>query len=1115
MDASSVEACITNPTYILMQSLSKLLRDLPHGSVVVAASDVLLHLPVDGNGGHDNPPLSFENVADDKVLGLAVPAPLHTAKNHGVFSLDGGDGEDQLDGAKTRIQAVDTFFQKPSIETMKNFKGCTFSMSPGSVTGSDSNLETMDMAWIDTGVIIFLPKAADALRDLIQGDLSHYTANGLSELFINHNHMKGKEDVKETELQSDHDQLKTFAKATIDSKLELYSHLLLAISTKGAMQHASPKERLEKYLANESNSDFPQRLLEKIFDHLSGFELQVCTVPRGNFIHLGTTIELLQFLVSKANVNQGSSLAKDGLDLSLTNRAYVCLASVEADEECIVMNSIVDSSSSSNGASSIGWNSILEHCFLQDTTIKVGSTSVVSGLRGNCDSIIDIPSNMVLQMLPVDIYKENDGSHNVFMYLGIHDEIKKHGTCYGVAFEKLLNDIGVQSTDLWKDSDTKRFLWNAKIHPIMVTSHDGLLDWEPLLWIKSYLESGKEGLRNFSVQSSLNKWKALKKLSLAEIQGSADSCSEFSYRSCMKESHQLKLRIESFKNILENRLHEEIKFDPLMNTVSISYNKHVAYALCIKPLFDMFEHLVLAKLKESLFDICSRCLMILSDALLEYARTMVPRVSTHLDSNEKCLASYLKSLKSLSTDPCFGFQPMMSLVQKMVKTAIETYDATLLEDCAMQLEDAAFAFITKCVISSLPKPQVDSSLIPPYGSWAVANAPARIDLSGGWSDTPPVSNEFGGAVCCLAVTLRNLKPLSARCRRVKGSQGILLTIENRDIDNGKLLESESTHLKTIKDLSDFRNPRSKCALLKCACIALGLIPLSLIDETNDQSLDEVISDFLGEDFGLELVSTSLLPHGSGLGTSSILAGCVLSSLGQCLGLSEVMEKKTMIRIILNLEQLLSTGGGWQDQVGGLYPGLKLCTAETNVIPTQVNVDTHEIPKQTLRKLNNRLLLAFSGQPRLAKNILQKVLRQWARRSPEVVSTVQNLVDGAHQAVSAINRNDLDQLGVLINEYWSQKKMMAGDGSGVEPIEVKEVFDKLSNENLINGATLAGAGGGGFMAFLLREGCEAKQVIKAVTDVSITWYECKVCDEGLESFVVPDNQGFDLNWHFVH
>ena len=165
-------------------------------------------------------------------------------------------------------------------------------------------------------------------------------------------------------------------------------------------------------------------------------------------------------------------------------------------------------------------------------------------------------------------------------------------------------------------------------------------------------------------------------------------------------------------------------------------------------------------------------------------------------------------------------------------------------------------------------------------------------------------------------------------------------------------------------------------------------------------------------------------------------------------------------------------------------------------------------------MNKRLLLAFSGKPRLAKNILQKVLRQWARRSPIIVSTVQSLVDGAHQAIDAIKQNDHERLGRLINAYWSQKKVMAGEDSGVEPVEVQELFVKLTNKNVIDGATLTGAGGGGFMALLLREGRTAEEAKKIAANESITWYQCKICSEGLRSFVVSDVNKFHLHWHFV-
>ena len=43
--------------------------------------------------------------------------------------------------------------------------------------------------------------------------------------------------------------------------------------------------------------------------------------------------------------------------------------------------------------------------------------------------------------------------------------------------------------------------------------------------------------------------------------------------------------------------------------------------------------------------------------------------------------------------------------------------------------------------------------LPPMGKWVQADCPARIDISGGWSDTPPITYEHGGAVTMVGVLI--------------------------------------------------------------------------------------------------------------------------------------------------------------------------------------------------------------------------------------------------------------------------------------------------------------------------------------------------------------------------
>lgn len=57
-----------------------------------------------------------------------------------------------------------------------------------------------------------------------------------------------------------------------------------------------------------------------------------------------------------------------------------------------------------------------------------------------------------------------------------------------------------------------------------------------------------------------------------------------------------------------------------------------------------------------------------------------------------------------------------------------------------------------------------------------------------------------------------------------------------------------------------------------------------------------------------------VPKGSGLGTSSILSGACVRALGKFLGTA--WSDSDIYELVLNLEQIMSTGGGWQDQVGG-------------------------------------------------------------------------------------------------------------------------------------------------------------------------------------------------------
>ena len=193
----------------------------------------------------------------------------------------------------------------------------------------------------------------------------------------------------------------------------------------------------------------------------------------------------------------------------------------------------------------------------------------------------------------------------------------------------------------------------------------------------------------------------------------------------------------------------------------------------------------------------------------------------------------------------------------------------------------------------------------------------------------------------------------------------------------------------------------------------------------------------------------------------------------------------------------------------------------------VSVEKINIDSMLLKNLEKRLILAFTGKTRLAKNILQNVLRRWARRTQEIVDTVARLVATSENARSALLQGNLDLLGQSLLEYSRLKVIMAGADSNVEPREVKCLVAELTARNIIQGHALCGAGGGGFLVMLATEGYNTSIVSDLVQkELSkdnealkyFTWHNCRISDRGLTTTIIEEDnidvESFNLDWQYV-
>ena len=289
-------------------------------------------------------------------------------------------------------------------------------------------------------------------------------------------------------------------------------------------------------------------------------------------------------------------------------------------------------------------------------------------------------------------------------------------------------------------------------------------------------------------------------------------------------------------------------------------------------------------------------------------------------------------------------------------------------------------------------------------------------------------------------------------------------------------DREPVIVTTLDGLKDHCVPSAPAALLKAGVLALGLVALppvkGALGGTPSSSFNGVIGikkafptlaeqlrDTLGS--GLRVCTWSTLPQGSGMGTSSILAGAMLFAMAQAIG-KPYADDASLMHGVLVLEQLLTTGGGWQDQVGGVMAGIKITSSEAS-LPLRVMPATVEAAPATIDALSKRIVLVYTGRTRLARNLLQTVIRRWYERLPEIMVTTAALKTNAFAVADAVRAGDVAAVGACVTKYWAHKKAMA---EGCEPAFCAKIL--AACEPLLHGASMAGAGGGGFMFLITKE-----------------------------------------------
>ena len=310
----------------------------------------------------------------------------------------------------------------------------------------------------------------------------------------------------------------------------------------------------------------------------------------------------------------------------------------------------------------------------------------------------------------------------------------------------------------------------------------------------------------------------------------------------------------------------------------------------------------------------------------------------------------------------------------------------------------------------------------------------------------------GGNAINFAIELNGQPPLQAYVKPSKEPRIVL-----RSIDLGAV-----EVIETNEQLMDFMHVGSPFSIPKAALVLAGFGANSLLSTLHSQL------EAFGA--GIELTLLSAIPAGSGLGTSSILALTVLGALNDFCGLG--WDKNEIGRRTLMLEQMLTTGGGWQDQFGGVLGGVKLLQTGRGF---DQSPQVRWLPNDLWTQPEYRAchLLYYTGITRTAKSILAEIVRRMFLNHHEELNMLREMKAHTMEMYEAIQRNDFQQMGLLVRKTWQQNQAL---DSGTNSPQVAALTNLI--DDLCLGYKLPGAGGGGYL-YMIAKDPEAAARIKQI------------------------------------
>lgn len=293
----------------------------------------------------------------------------------------------------------------------------------------------------------------------------------------------------------------------------------------------------------------------------------------------------------------------------------------------------------------------------------------------------------------------------------------------------------------------------------------------------------------------------------------------------------------------------------------------------------------------------------------------------------------------------------------------------------------------------------------------IGRSPYRITLGGGGTDLPSFYQHHGGFIFAMSIDkyINVIFNPSAVDRRVRL----------------QYLQSE-----VVEHASKLRHPLAREALL-----------LHGIEEA------------------VEITSIGDLPARAGVGSSGSYLVALLAALRTYERRPATPQDLAEEACYIEMERLHEPVGK-QDQYMAAFGGLRILEIARN---GTVATSTIDLPPGSLHEFVANTHVYYTGVERRASEILQSqnqaAQRKDAANHLEVMDSLKRIRDLGIEIVDAVQAEDFDRFGRLLDVHWQAKRRMSDK---ISLSSVDALYDQVKAEFGVLGGKIIGAGGGGFL-----------------------------------------------------